>query len=227
MNINKAAQLNKMYLKAIKESKKTLGLCSDRDDYLDLLRESIDNNMKLQLAQFNSAQKYLPELNKILEEHYPKEPEPTKLTDKWTSITIRPEVIINIHEFKHAVLQVLASPKYLEYEYVFEQKGESEDEIGIGAHCHILTKIQGYIKGRKEIIDTFGPLKNYKCQPQIGKKDGPMLFKDQIGLDRYRNYIRGNKHNKDKEAACAMDIIWRKKIGLQPIYFKEPSNQDH
>lgn len=222
--INKIQECRKIYERAFKKAFADHEASGEKLNITEL----IDHYVKLEIKTLDRAIEVVgPKLDEVIEKHFPKDTVPTKLTDKWTTITIRPEIIPNIMEFKSDIDELLTSPKFIEWEYCFEQKGEFEENMGAGAHAHILVKIKGYIKGRKDLLEPLQHIiKKYKCQPQIGQYKGPMLIKDDIGLDRFRNYIRGNKHNKDKEAACNIDKIWRKKLNIEDIYMSHTIKTD-
>lgn len=105
--------------------------------------------------------------------------------------------------------------------WVYEQKGTSEDEAGIGKHVHIIYKHEGLKQAGKkkswkkcleEVTDT--------CRRMIEIEDNCIDFKPAPKKDREKifNYLLGSKASEEKEPAQKIDIFWREKLGLKSHY---------
>lgn len=143
------------------------------------------------------------------------------LNGKHCFITLRPEPgAINLHRFIFDVKKFADKDLFLSGEYVFEQKGYTEEEMGIGFHAHLLMSCKDYVQV-KDIINAYKFIK-YNCVIQIGdKKDKKKKFlRTEKDLEFVKNYIRGFKHNEEKEKCVIIDKIWRKKIEIEEIYTK-------
>lgn len=101
-----------------------------------------------------------------------------------------------------------------DWEYAIEQKGETPETAGFGAHVHYLVKSDNaaanVIRDSRRYFGTTGIVK-------LGDGRSPYI-RDEVGLQRAKNYIRGEKHNASKDAACAIDIVWRKTNNWEPLY---------
>lgn len=148
--------------------------------------------------------------------------EARSLPDKWCLITIRPDETPNIRNFHDALRCGLAKSLFLDYMYAFEQKGESPEDMGKGFHVHILAKVTESTRVQNITTALQGkrtPLSKYNFVLQVGNGRNKFI-PDQTGYDRAMNYIRGDKHNDAKKAACDIDIIWRRANNLEPLYTK-------
>lgn len=129
--------------------------------------------------------------------------------ERWYFITVRPPHDTIWETFKSDCESFVHKWKYkwLECTYVFEQKGETEENIGFGFHWHmrIATDTVNYYPShiKRDLIKIF----NYVNKACI--KVEPIKC-----LERTIEYMKGDKKSKDKELACAMDILWRAKQGI-------------
>lgn len=143
--------------------------------------------------------------------------QPIGLEGKWVFVTLRPEEgATDLRNFINDCYVFVNKGMFLQKEYVFEQTGKTEESAGTGFHCHILANVKSYVNV-KDIITAWSFVK-YNVIIQIGSKTGKKFLKDETDLEFCKHYIRGEKHNKDKEPAVAIDKIWRKTMGLKDIY---------
>jgi len=139
-----------------------------------------------------------------------------KVKNFWYLITINPDKSKWVlHSFVNYIKELICSKYFIRAEFVFEQKGINLLTIGENYHCHIVCESKYY---SAEILRHLN--KNANSMIQIGKP-GHKYLKFESDIEFAKNYIRGDKHNKDKEPAIAMDAIWRKNENLDEIYLKE------
>jgi len=149
--------------------------------------------------------------------------EDNKLSKKYAMITLRPEEgICKFHTFKYDCEKFFKKSLFINYELAYEQIGTTVDDTGKGFHCHAIVCVKDYVNV-KDIITAYKFIP-YNCIIQIGSKSGTKFIRTERDLSYARNYIRGDKHNKEKEASVAMDKVWRKTVELEDIYTS--SNQD-
>jgi len=139
-----------------------------------------------------------------------------KTVDRWYMITWAPPregLGFNIGQLNLIQGFVLKNSAQ-EWEFALEQKGESEDRLGYGAHVHYLIRTDNAPSSvLRDTMRHFGKTGQVKVGDDRGK-----FIRDKVGLERARNYIRGMKHNEAKELACAMDKIWRARNHWLELY---------
>lgn len=145
----------------------------------------------------------------------------------WILITIRPkdETLVRLQEVTNRIV----SKKWLKDKclYVYEQKGETIEELGQGMHVHILAKLIGMKHGNKqkskkqcldEIISTCRTFKLNIEDNCIDAKVGPKRDVQQV-----IGYLTGVKASEEKHKAQKMDILWREKNGIISLYGTQDS----
>lgn len=134
-------------------------------------------------------------------------------------ITVSPPPEANLQEFIRATHQFMALKVIKDGSYVFEQRSETEDEMGRGFHTHILcqrqTKPSAFKKELKRIFlkffrsDCFGQKQFFMENVEIAEKHKKI------------RYMKGEKYGKSKAKKCSMDKIWRKSVLLNDMYDTE------
>lgn len=160
-------------------------------------------------------------LKDILDKHgfHIKKPE-EKLTGKWFWITLRPSPEHNerFDSFKQQTFDYMKRKMFLDWKLVFEQKGETDEQMGTGYHVHIIANCKKNINKQKLIRDTkstWSPWLNGYCPEafiEIEKMETQTEYNNRI------KYITGEKKDEYKHAAQKIDINWRVKKGLKNIY---------
>lgn len=105
--------------------------------------------------------------------------------------------------------------------WVYEQKGECDEDAGRGAHCHILFKLHGIKHGSKQ-------KSKVQCINEIVEMTKKLDWIEEQGVDlrtmpkkdyeKVKGYITGAKASEEKHEAQKIDILWREKQGLLPRY---------
>lgn len=144
----------------------------------------------------------------------------TETSDRPYMLSVRPPPTTNWMVFKHTTETFVAKWKdsWTNYEYAFEQKGETLDTLGQGFHVHIIITTNKANYYPSHIL-------------RDAKKAWHYVASNCIQVDTLKNlakakgYIRGDKAQDEKQGAVAMDSVWREKIGIKEIY--EMSGQVH
>lgn len=140
--------------------------------------------------------------------------------ERWYFITVRPpNETINFNNFKSDCENFCNKwkHKWLECEYVFEQKGEDMSNLGFGFHWHMRFCTDTINYYNSHILRDL-----FKSFPYVAKNC--IKVESIKSLERCIEYMNGDKKSKDKEPACAMDIIWREQVGI-PASVKYISRQ--
>lgn len=143
-----------------------------------------------------------------------------KITGKWFFITLRPE---KKHEhrftdFKAEVMEYLKRTMFVDWSMVFEQKGETQETIGEGYHCHILCKCADWATKKKMINDTKSTWKkwlNGDVPDAFVQIDKVETITDKDNKIRYMN---GEKADEWKQKAVEMDTVFREHHHLEKLY---------
>jgi len=136
-----------------------------------------------------------------------------KLADKWFLVTWRPPHDTKLTAFG-IVEEYLRKNYILKWECALEQKGDSLETMGFGAHVHMIVRSQHYPSDfTRNTLTHFGKT----GMIQIGNRFCKYL-KTAKDLDMAKNYIRGEKHDEAKKAACDIDVLWRAKHKLKELY---------
>ncbi len=134
-------------------------------------------------------------------------------------ITINPRSDVKLETFRDKVDKFVNRNMFTEYRYVFEQRSETEDEMGKGFHAHILLKRNLDYKPSKIVVNTKNTFKG------ITQVDNPQILNIQtIGADFAKDkdeYITGVKTGVGKDKKQEIDILWRKAENIESVYGKE------
>lgn len=118
-------------------------------------------------------------------------------------------------------------------EWVYEQRGTTELEMGKGIHVHMINCQRGDIFNSRWVESTRNAFKDLieltlpatlLEKPKGTLSKDPKLYIEPIKeewIDDKRDYMRGNKTEEGKDAKVAIDRIWRPLMGLQEYYMKE------
>lgn len=143
-------------------------------------------------------------------------PQPENVKDFIYFITLRPiDNVMTFAAFHEKVLKLVNQKQYLDYELVFEQKGETSITLGHGFHAHIIARVKPTTR-KRHIID--------KIQSQfygyIGANQPfvqPMTPNKNV--EYYKNYIRDGKDKvEEKSVAHGMDSKFRKLHKIKDLY---------
>lgn len=134
---------------------------------------------------------------------------------KW--LTFRPVDDTTIEQLWYGTQEWINRRWIKEFKMVFEQKGETEDELGKGKHIHVIyTHTQ---KSQGEMIDEIQ--RDYKKYGVVFGGNQPKIspIKTAGDLERLHNYIKEYKEDDElKKKAFALDGVWRDTVGLRRFY---------
>lgn len=125
-------------------------------------------------------------------------------------ISARPPEGITFERFKNDVYAFVKKweDKWSECTFVFEQKGETPEELGKGFHTHIIIATETLNYYPSHIVRDLKKAFSY-IAPQCIKVD---KIKN---LERAYEYIEGDKKSDAKAPAVKMDALWRSQLGLE------------
>lgn len=130
-------------------------------------------------------------------------------------ITIRPkEKECTFATFYNTAMSMLDKPCFEHFVAAFEQKGTTEETLGQGFHVHILAKCKQ--TGKCELLrDIKTPFLPFTKESAIDIQ----VVKYKADADRCLGYIKDHKaKDGHKKITEEWDIIWRNRVGLQPLY---------
>lgn len=146
-------------------------------------------------------------------------------------VTVNPKPDITFEELQKAVKKLITKKWLTRYIYVYEQRGKTPDEAGIGFHFHMLLDKQGKPEYdcKREIANTF----QHVCNIELGRsnrwtKTGPFMCEKTFNKN-YKNrltYMISQKETIDKETGeynykdikQTMDKLFRSKLQLEDYY---------
>jgi len=137
-------------------------------------------------------------------------------SERWYMLTVRPPPGTNIRTLVHTTESFVTAwrSSWEEYQYCYEQKGETEADMGIGCHMHMLIRTDKANYYPSHIL-------------RDAKRAWPYVAANCIQVDtlptgarvgKAKAYIRGTKNHADKEASAALDPVWRAREGLLELY---------
>lgn len=174
-------------------------------------------------------------LKKELDEIYKQEcGDPDKISG-WFFLTIRPPDEVEFKQLFNLAKTITSLGWIKTFHLVFEQKGETLEEMGKGKHIHCLLEVTTPKKGKQfwisEIHRTFGKVKLNDILKRENIDLKPVC--DKGSYDTRINYINTETFLKTddwKEAAWKLDAPWRKMMKLKDTYTNvkdfEPQIQD-
>lgn len=126
--------------------------------------------------------------------------------------TINPREGTDVNMFHKKIKKAIKKKWIVDWMYVIEQRGECEDDVGKGMHCHIFTEVDSGKKiyqCRREMKNTFKNLiANAKhINVQYSKKS-----------ENFKNYVMGVKKDESKDKKLVWDSVWRDTVGLEQFY---------
>lgn len=131
-------------------------------------------------------------------------------------LTINPRPEVEFYQFRKVIDKLLSKVWMTDYLYSIEQRGTiQEDNLGKGMHMHILFR-----KNDKEPCKIIREVQN-TCKKIVGNPQHCNLqFRTADKSKGYVNYIKGDKKDENKHEKCRGDVVWRKKMGIEPHYEK-------
>ena len=103
-----------------------------------------------------------------------------------------------------------------QFAYVFEQSGETPEELGKNFHMHA----RFYVKGKATDVSKGKVAKEVVRITKWPKNSTHVVLHDNV--HKLTSYMAGNKNfaeHPSKKAKCDMDVIWRHQNHLHKEYF--------
>jgi len=182
----------------------------DYEKYKEIYNQNYEMSMKISFREFDN---YL-EISKQLHEKYL---EFSQGGDKEYFITLRPDdKRVSFDDFQQKVIEYLNRKCFITYDCSFEQKGESDETLGNGFHCHIIAKMKQLSKAHV-LRDTLSSFKNIdwiapNCIKILPTKNGKELV---------QNYLIDYKsEDGHKIVTQAWDDKWRDNLGISMLVKK-------
>lgn len=127
-------------------------------------------------------------------------------------VTVNPKPDVVVDDLEKATSKYVKTKLVEAAEYVFEQRGSSTEDMGTGAHAHMLIKTStnnaDFVKRTRssfaKIVGNPNAVHIVRC---------PRKF-----IPDKREYMQGRKTGDGKQAKTAMDSVWRQNKNLQPYY---------
>lgn len=108
-------------------------------------------------------------------------------------------------------------------EWVYEQRGSTELEMGKGMHCHILVTQRGECHDGQFKQNTRNTFKTLVGNPQT-HVDIRAVKPEYV--DDKREYMRGQKTGEGKAEKCEIDVIWRQKNNIESYYIHSNGEEE-
>lgn len=167
-----------------------------------------------------------PELDQLFKDAYERrdkerysylqKQEEIKQKTKYIFLTINPNPNINLQEFISITKKLMSKPWIQNYLYVYEQRGETEADIGKGFHFHTIIEKpsnKSYAHMMRELASSANKLCDTSNFHFYNVKNISEEEKE-----RKIVYITGRKADTAKHLKQDMDIIWRKSNNLLSHY---------
>lgn len=180
-------------------------------DYKEAYEKAYDNFNRGEENEFREVLRIAKRLHAIYQEETGLE------TENWYFITVRPDTKqITFPQFKQKIEKYLTRKPFLEFTYSYEQKGQSDDTLGEGFHCHIVAKTNWRSKG-EVLRDTQSSFKSCTAPNCID------VATTKNPQDIVNKYLVGYEA-KDSHKACTKeyDAKWRDINDLLPLYHSKP-----
>lgn len=130
-------------------------------------------------------------------------------------VTVNCKSDVQLHELFKKVSKYVNRKFVQEAEYVFEQRGSNELEMGKGLHVHILVKQRGDCHDGQFKQNTRNTFKGLVGNPQTHVDI--RAVKEAYVSDK-RDYMRGQKTGEGKAEKVEMDRIYREQNNIQEYY---------
>lgn len=141
-------------------------------------------------------------------------------------LTIRPKDELNIIPFLSFTRKLFTKKLWKDYHIVFEQKGETINELGKGKHFHAIIDLSCPTKGKSfHIREIFNLVKKMNLEDFIPNNAIDLRkISDKKNLEMTENYINTKeflKGNNKKQTSWSFDNLWRNQNNIAEFYNKD------
>lgn len=133
-------------------------------------------------------------------------------------VTVNCKPDVQLGELKKKVEKYVRRKMVTKAEYVFEQRGAHEGEMGKGLHAHILVQQRGDTFDGAFKVNTRNTFKTLVGNPETHVDIRPV--KESFKEDK-RAYMKGVKTQEGKAEKVAIDRVWRVNNNLKDYYTHE------
>lgn len=133
-------------------------------------------------------------------------------------VTVNCKPDVQLAELKKKVQKYVRRKMVRKVEYVYEQRGAHEGEMGKGMHCHMLVTQRGDMFDGVFKTNTRNTFKTLVGNVDTHVDMRPVAEKF---LEDKRSYMRGIKTQDGKAEKVAMDRVWRKTNNLEDYYIQD------
>lgn len=133
----------------------------------------------------------------------------------WITISPRPDVIFT--KFQEIVSRIVKKKWMTNYIYVYEQRGEDLENIGVKPHLHMLLQRNGkkFSEVKREILSVIDKIVDLGVYSAY---DVRLVKENDENVMRIMNYILGAKKDEAKHGKQTIDDLWRKRDNILPYY---------
>jgi len=156
--------------------------------------------------------------DRIYQERYAhlKKQEEIKENSKYVFITINPNMHISLLEFINKINKLMSKKWIQNYLYVYEQRGETEADLGKGFHFHAIIE-KPKTKKYSEMIRELSNSANSLCDTSNFHFFNIKSISEEE-CHRKIQYITGRKADDAKHLKQDMDIVWRQNNNIKSFY---------
>jgi len=147
---------------------------------------------------------------------YLEKQEEIKNKTKYIFLTINPNPQITFMEFYRCIEKLMSKPWITKYLYVYEQRGETETEVGKGFHFHAIIE-KPTNKSYQHMMRELASTANKVCDTSNFHFYNVKNISEEE-KERKIVYITGSKADVSKHLKQNMDIIFRKNNNLKSHY---------
>lgn len=179
----------------------------DSPAYHEHVARATQTATDIQMHEFNETVELGLQLMETFKERVAERAVPSG--ERAMMLTVRPAEGTDWATFKGTTEQFVGkwADAWNWFEYAFEQKGETRDDMGRGFHVHIVfsTSKKNYYKSHvlRDAKRSWSYVADNCIQVDVIKN-----------LERARAYIRGDKNDASKVAAVEVDALWRDSVNL-------------
>lgn len=143
-----------------------------------------------------------------------------KVEGNWWFITFRPHIDdLRWNDFKQTTLDTMSRSMFIQWFGVFEQRGESTEELGKGFHWHCLAELTptyNNIKRTVKDLKSSWNLYHGKMVPEAFVEVNKLKWDNEPHI-KYL-YMTGHKKETSKHIAMKLDPIWRTENNIEQSY---------
>lgn len=199
------------------------------DSYLKLYKDEASSDLKEFFDTYlpsHGAEGDIEKMNKKEVERYQSNLQLTPQKTKALMVTFSPDekLNLNVGDLKKIAIKLTKPNEGIKsYILSIEQRGETEEEMGVGMHFHAVLELN------KETQSGEVTRQVKRIVSQLGKyrtKTDHFLQIKRVSEDKFEdkwNYCMQSKSDPTKERKMEIDDIWRQQNGIKSQYYSLPT----